>query len=146
MAKMNSKFKYMLDAAPSITFRNGAAAALTATANTNAIALDQLDGYWNTQGELADTTFAIVVNVNAIDTTSDETYLLELEAGPVGFGSSIKTHRLPVNKTGQYVMLVDIDTIKHMKADVAALRIAATLGGTTPSLDFTAFIAGAIIR
>lgn len=146
MSKMNSKFKYMLDAAPAITFRDGDAAAVTATGNSAAIALDQLDGYWNS-GELADSTFAIVVNVLALDeVTGNETYTLELEAGPVGFGSSIKTDKLTISETGQYVMLVDIDTIVKMKADTAALRLAATLAGTTPSITYTAFIAGAILR
>lgn len=147
MAKMNSKFKYMLDAAPSITFRAPGSAAVTADAASDAITLDALDGHWNTEGELADTTFAIVVHVTALDaTTGDETYAIELEAGPAGFGSSIKPQKFVVTETGQYVMLVDIDTLKALKADVAALRLAVDVGGTTPSITYNAYIAGAILR
>lgn len=146
MTKMNSNFKYMLDAAPSITFRDGAAAALTADGNTNAITLDELAGHW-TSGELADSTFAVVVNVAELDEiTGDETYVLSLEAGPVGFATATKVGTLTVTETGQHVFLVDLDTVKKSKADAAALRIAVDVSGTTPSIKFTAFIAGAIIR
>lgn len=146
MTKMNSNFKYMLDAAPSITFRDGAAAAITADTNTSAITLDQLDGYW-TSGELADQTFAVVVNVESLDeVTGDETYVLNLVAGPVGFATSVNVGTITVTETGQHVFLVDLDTVKKSKSDAAALRIAVDVGGTTPSIKFTAFIAGAIIR
>lgn len=147
MAKMNSKFKYMLDAAPAITFRAPDAAAITADGAAGTVTLDKLDGYWNTEGELADTTFAVVVNVSALDTTTgDETYVLNLEAGPVGFATSLVVGRLTITEPGQYVILVDIDTVVKQKADTAALRLSADVGGTTPSITFGAFIGGAILR
>lgn len=144
MAKMNSKFKYMFDAAPSITLRDGDAAAITADGNTNAIALDQLDGYWNTQGEVADVTFAIIVHVTAIDrANADETYSIVPQFGPAGFATNVVYGGLNgITKTGQYVILVDLDTVKAIKADVAALRLAVDVGGTTPSITFKAWIAG----
>lgn len=147
MSKMNSNFKYMLDAAPAITFRAAAEAALTADGNTAAITLDKVLGYWNQNNVLADATFAVVVNVSTLDkTTGDETYTLNLEAGPVGFATSLVVGTLKVSSTGQHVILVDIDTVKKMKADAAALRIAVDVAGTTPIIDFVAFIGGAIIR
>jgi len=147
MSKMNSNFKYMLDAAPSITFRDAAAAALTADANTNAITLDELGGYWNASNELADSTFAVVINVSALDeTTGDETYVINLVAGPVGFATSLVVGTVTVSETGQYAILVDVDTIRKQKANAAALRLAVDVSGTTPSIDFVAFIGGAIIR
>ena len=147
MSKLKSYFKYMLDAAPSITFRDAAAAALTADANTNAITLDALDGYWNTSAELADSTFAVVINVSALDeTTGDETYRIDLVAGPVGFATSVVVGTVTVTEVGQHVILVDVDTIRKSKPNAAALRLAVDVAGTTPIIDFVAFIGGAIIR
>lgn len=147
MAKLKSNFKYMLDAAPSITFRDGSAAALTADASTAAIVLDTLDGYWNTNNELADSTFAVVINVNALDeVTGDETYVINLVAGPVGFATSTVVGTVTVTETGQHVILVDVDTVRKSVPNAAALRLNVDVSGTTPSIDFTAFIGGAIIR
>jgi len=147
MAKLKSNFKYMLDAAPSITFRDAAAAPLTADGNTAAIVLDTLDGYWNDNNELADSTFAIVVNVNALATAgADEEYVLNLVAGPVGFATSTVVGTITVLETGQHVFLVDIDTVRKSVPDAAALRIAVDVTGVAPSIDFVAFIGGAIIR
>jgi hypothetical protein len=147
MAKLKSNFKYMLDAAPAITFRDAAAAPITADASTAAIVLDTLDGYWNTSNELADSTFAVVINVSAIDRgTGDETYVLNLVAGPVGFGTSTVVGTVTVVEPGQYVILVDADTVRKQVANAAALRLNVDVSGTTPSIDFVAFIGGAIIR
>lgn len=68
MAKMNSKFKYMFDAAPSVRLieRNGTPQ--VASFNSAAVALDKLEGHW-TSNELADQTFALVVNVTDIESS-----------------------------------------------------------------------------
>ncbi len=146
MAKMNSPFKYMYDAAPEAAVVVKDHATHTATFNAPAVLLDKLSGHW-TSGELADQTFAVVVNVESLDfTTTDETYVLELEFGPVGFGSSVKPFKLNVVAPGQYAFLIDFDTIKAIKADVAAFRLVATLAGTTPIIALHSWIAGAIIR
>lgn len=149
MAKMNSKFKYMYDAAPSIKLAPNDGVAVTADTNFTPYALDQLNGYWNTQGELADQTFAVVINVDSIDTTTgDETYVFSLQFGDaVGFGSGTTiTHRIAVTGPGQYVALVDIDTVKAMLDDATHMRLQLDVTGTTPIAVFKAFIAGAIIR
>lgn len=245
MAKLKSKFKYMFDAAPSISLLTSAAAKV-ATFNGDALVLDELDGYWNTN-ELADDAFAVVVNVLALNATdrtatmtfvsvvntdtftlsdgvdskvftcvtaganiengefnvggsdtltaaaaaaaindayadgdiaisatsalgvitltnhlgtggtiteaettitttafagNNETYALELEFGPVGFGTSIKTGALTISETGQYVILVDVDTIKAMKSNAAAIRLVGTLAGVSPSITAYSWIAG----
>lgn len=147
MAKMNSKFKYMFDAAPSITLEAKTAPARTADGNTSEIVLDQLDGHWNVLGELADQTFAVAVNVTALDqTTGDETYELSLVFGDEGFAESLVTHTLAVSAPGQYVFLVDVDTVRAALDVADRMRIALDVNGTTPSIDFHAWIAGAIIR
>lgn len=150
MAKMNSKFKYMYDAAPSIALAANGGVALTADTNLTAYALDQLNGYWNTEGELADQTFAVVINVEDLDlTTGDETYVFSLQFGDaVGFGGgTVITHRLVATAAGQQLAaLVDIDTVKAMLDDATHMRLQLDVSGTTPSITFKAFIAGAIIR
>lgn len=62
MAKMNSKFKYMFDAAPSVRLIARDNVAKTASFNSSPVTLDKLEGHW-TSNELADQTFALVVNV-----------------------------------------------------------------------------------
>jgi len=148
MAKMNSKFKYMYDAAPASALIVKDHAAKTASFDGPAVVLDKVLGYWNVADPiLADSTVAIAINVEEVETsTGDETYELALEVGPEGFATSVTTHTVTVTGPGQYVMLVDFDTIKAMKDDAAAVRIAGTLGGTTPSIKLHAWFAGAIIR
>jgi hypothetical protein len=145
MSRMNSKFRYMYDAAPASALIAKDGAAHVATFNGTAIALDELDGYWNTN-ELADEVFAIAVNVTAIDhTTGDETYTVELEFGPAGFATSVKTSKLTIGAVGQYAILVDAATLRAMKADGNTIRLVGTLAGTTPSITLHAWIAGAIV-
>lgn len=246
MAKMNSNFKYMFDAAPSITLIAKDGVAKTENFNGTPIVLDEVDGYWNS-GELADQTFAVVVNVTALtksarratmtfasvvatdtftlsdgvnskvftavdadpviedgeflvgadntataanaaaaiqaafvagdiaisatsalavitltntlgtggtiteaETTitttafagNNESYTLELEAGPVGFATSIKPGVLTISEIGQYVILVDLDTIRAMKSDAASIRLVGTLAGVAPSITAHSWIAG----
>ncbi len=146
MAKMNSKFKYMFDAAPSITLEAKTAPARTADGNTATVVLDQLDGHWNPGVNLADQTFAVAVNVTALELGTDEEYVLSLVFGDEGFASSVTTHTINVTGPGQYVFLVDIDTVVAALADADRVRIAVDVTGTAPSIDFHAWIAGAIIR
>ncbi|USM11593.1 minor capsid [Citromicrobium phage vB_CbaS-RXM] len=142
MANMNTSHRYVYDAAPATLFRARTAAALTANGNSNTVNLDKLDGYWNTDGELADETLAVIVNVTALDTADgDETYSLALQpldgAGAALTGVSLGT--LPIKGIGQYVLLVDAATVKQC-GDLSALRIAATVAGTTPSITFHAWM------
>jgi hypothetical protein len=143
--KMHSRFRYMYDAAPASALRAKALPARTATANEAEKALDQLQGYWTT-GELADATFAVVVNVDALDAVTG-TYSIELEAGPVGFASSkVVGSLVGVTKTGQYVIPVDLETVLALKADTAAIRLKTVVtdtdgaGAGVPSIDYHAFL------
>lgn len=238
MAKMNSAFKYMYDAAPSIALLPKDGAVRTATFNGPEKALDQVEGYWNTN-ELADKTFAVVVHVTELNTsklshvltltaveaddevgisdgsivltfkaddnfavgadddetaanladaindahTNDgllvtafatnntvtlishtsgtvtalaggsivasappagpaETYTLDLVAGPAGFATSVAIGKLTVSEVGQYVILVDIDTLRLSKPDATAIRLVGTLNGAQPRLTAHAWITG----
>lgn len=151
MAKMNSQFKYMYDAAPSVALVAKDHIAKTASFNGVSVALDTVGGYWNApRGAksriLADTTFAVVINVEEVDTATDEAYTAAVEFGPLGFADSVKIGELKITKPGQYVILVDADTVAFMQEDVAAMRLAVTAEGTTPSITLHAFIGGRIIN
>lgn len=142
MAKMNTKYRYMLDEAPAATLI-AKGAAKTASFNAPALTLDTVRGYWNDPHYLADTAFVVAVNVEAIDaTTGDETYTIELEFGTAAFAASVTTHTLVVKGPGQYVMIVDAETVAAMLPAVEAVRIAATLAGTSPSITLNAWLAG----
>ena len=150
MAILKSKFKYMLDEAASITFRSRSAAAITADGVAGTIVLDDLNGYWNNNNELADQTFAIAINIATLELGDDEEYELNLEFGDdASFTNSIITHTLPVTGEGkQLVMLVDMDTVQSELPTATRMRINVdvTASSGSPSITFDAFIAGAIIR
>ena len=141
MAKMNTSHRYIFDAAPATLFRGRQLATITATGNSDVVTLDQVLGYWTDTNELADETLAVVINVESFDVSdADETYVLTLEAGPVGFGSAVTIGTITVAATGQHVILVDVPTLKLQGVTLAALRVKATLGGTTPILGYSAFM------
>lgn len=143
MANMNTSHRYIYDAAPATLFRARTAAAATADGNSNVVTLDKLEGYWNTAGELADETLAVVINVTDVDTTTgDETYSLTLQAvdssgsvlGNVTLGGFV------VPGIGQYVLLLDVPTIQSIQSGLSGLRLALDVGGTTPSITYHAWL------
>lgn len=145
MSFLNTKFQYMYDAAPAVSLRAKTDAQLTATAAGAALALDQVEGYWN-NGELADKTFAVVVNVTAVD--PDGTYDIELQGGPAGFASNKVLGALKgITTPGQYVLLVDVKTAVALKADLAAIRLNTVItdtdgaGANVPGITFHAWLA-----
>lgn len=143
MAKMNTSHRYVYDAAPATLFRARTAAAIAATANSDVVVLDTVQGYWNVDGELADETLAVIVNVTEIDaTTGDETVTFELKATDAA--GVVQTEAvlgsLTVNKVGQYVFLVDAASVKLAAEDFGGLVITATLAGTTPSVGYHAWM------
>jgi hypothetical protein len=147
MSKLGTKFRYMYDADPSAALRAKGQADIVATAAQPALALDKVGGYWNTLGELADSTFAVVVNVTLVD--PDGTYDIELQAGPVGFATNKVIGALRgVTATGQYVLLVDAITLKALKSDAAAIRLNAVVtdtdgaGANVPGINFYSWITG----
>lgn len=145
MAKMNTSHRYIFDAAPATLFRGRDAVAITASAESDEVTLDEVLGYWTDANELADETLAIVINVEAADaTTGDETYTLVATCGADGAGgndlNAIEVGTVEVEGPGQYVLLVDVPTVKLQYAAANTIGISATLAGTTPSLTYAAFM------
>lgn len=142
MANMNTSHRYIYDAAPATLFRARTAAAVTADGDSNTVVLDALDGYWNTAGELADETLAVVINVTALDeTTGDETYDFTLKAtNAAGVPQIVNLGTLRVPAVGQYVLLLDVPTLKRVDADVGGLELSLDVSGTTPSITYHSWL------
>lgn len=132
MSKMNTSHRYVYDAAPATLFRARTAAAIVATADSDEVVLDKLDGYWNVDGELADETLAVIVNVTDINTSGDATYTFALGAtdGEGAPEAAATLGSLVVTEVGQYVFLVDAATVAKV-ADFGGLQIGVTIGGTS---------------
>jgi len=148
MGKFNSGFKYMYDAAPEVALLPKDHVAHVASFNGAAVALPQVEGWWNQPQYPADNVFAVAINVEAVDTaTGDETYALSLAFGTDDtFATEIVQQTVHVKKAGQYAILVDMDTVvKQLGAAPTACRIEATLAGTTPSITAHAWLAGSIV-
>lgn len=79
MAKMNSGYRYMFDAAPSINLLPAKAPAYEADFASAEIEFDTLKGYW-TSNELADQSLAIIINVTDIAAASARTATITLTA------------------------------------------------------------------
>lgn len=140
---MKSEVKYSFDAAAEATLRNAADGAETATAAETPIDLDRLDkAYWD-NGDIANGVFTTVVHVSALDVAdADETYTLTFEVDDVsGFTSPTVVGTCVVTATGVYSVILDSDTIKKRDPDARYLRVNATLGGTTPSITYGAWLA-----
>lgn len=136
--KMN-KLRYMYDAAVEARLRAKGLADLLADTPGTPLVLDLLTGYWTT-GELADQTLAVVANVTALDkTTGDETYVLN-----VATNNNVIVGTATVKSTGQYVILLDMGTVKKADPTVTSLRLDIDVSGTTPIINFHSWIANII--
>jgi hypothetical protein len=142
MAKMNTSHRYIYDAAPATLFRARTAAAVTADGNSTEVVLDEVKGYWNTAGELADETVAVIVNVTALDeATGDETYDFTLKATDgAGTVQIANLGTIRTGAVGQYVFLLDVATLKLVDGDVGGLLLALDVSGTTPSITYHAWM------
>lgn len=143
MATMKSKGKWIYDAHPSVLFRAPGTAALTATGTTTALALKPLvDAYWD-NGEQPNRELTIAVNVEAADAAAnDETYVLSAEVSGDGFTTSYQVAYIVLprgNAIGCWTVIVDMDDVQRY-GTMTQIRLKATLGGTTPSLAFAAWM------
>ena len=116
-----------------LMLRDGAAAAITSTSAETAIAL----------GVRTVEEFYVVINVSALDhTTGDETYTITVETdSAVAFPSATTVASLTVTATGTYELPLTGPFIAQTDPTAAAIRVKATLGGTTPILKYGAWIA-----
>jgi hypothetical protein len=134
--KMNSRFRQMYDAAVGTLFRDRLQADITATADSAVLTLDKLTGYWTDGNELADQLLPVIVNALKVDhTTGDETYKIDVVTN-----NGVVVGTAKVVGVGQYVILVDADTLHLSDPTATSIKLTATLGGTTPILNYAAWL------
>lgn len=133
---MNSAVNYIYDEATA--FRKPTDAAITASADSTAIALDRMTNHTGAYADkLGNQVYTVVLVVTALDTgTGDETYAVQVETD----GGAAVSQAVTVTAVGTHVFHIDRDTIDLADSDAASLNIAATLGGTTPSLSYYAWM------
>lgn len=148
MAVNSSQTRMNFDTAAAVTLRDVTDGAETSTASETAVSLAELDGaYWHA-GEIPHGVFLIGVNVTAIDQTSDETYVVSIQVDDTLAMSdspvTIASYTLTDLGTGTYVFAIDSKMIPVLDPDTSGtdkwVRITATLGGTTPSITYGAWI------
>lgn len=135
--KMGSRFKQLFDAATATLFQPRNSADVTATGDsTNVVALDKLQGYWTDGNELADQTLPIIINASVVDhTTGDETYKIDVVTN-----NGVVVGTAAIKAVGQYVIFVDGATLHLSDPTAASLKLTATVAGTTPILNYTAWL------
>jgi hypothetical protein len=134
---------YPFDTEPEITLRNGLDSAETASANETPISLKPSGGaYWQNHSQ----TFiysAAVIHVTELDKTDgDETYAIKVEVSTdQGFSSPVVVDTVTITDTGEYVITLHGPTIEKIAPGANYVRVGCTLGGTTPSIKYYAWLA-----
>ena len=142
MANMNSKVKFTVDKDASVTLRASSAAQITATTAETGISLNPGTAYWSL-GNIPLQTVAVNFLVKTIDrTTGDEAYTLTVEvATTVGGSYTVVGTLAALTTAGVYTLLLDLDRVLKQVPGAAFIRVNATLAGTTPILDYDAYLA-----
>lgn len=124
--------KAIYDAESTVLLRATGSAAITSTATSAVDFKIEAGG-----------AFAVAINVEALDVAdADETYSFSV-VGQDAAGSNDVTLLTtgPITSTGEHLIYVDADTaVKMAGASVEKLALTATLGGTTPSLTYSAWL------
>ena len=146
-----SRVRALIDTDASVTLRNVADGAETATATETAISLNELDNaFWDDGNQIPYGTFTVAVHVTALDKTDgNETYVLSLLVDDTSnlSDSPVTIASMTIVSTGYYTFVVDSKNIPLLDPDTSGtdkwLAIGATLGGTTPSITYGAWLAKA---
>lgn len=149
MGVNQSRVRNLYDADASVLLRNVADGAETATATEAAISLNELDtAFWQDGNEIPYGVFTVGVNVTALDLTdTNETYTLDLIVDDTSNMSDTPrvVASLAIRAVGYYTLVVDSKNIPLLDSDTSGtdkwLAIRATLGGTTPSITYGAWLA-----
>lgn len=151
MTVTSSRVRALLDTDASVTLRNVTDGAETSTATETAVSLNELDNaFWDDGNQIPYGTFTVAIHVTAIDrTTGDETYTLALLVDDTSnlSDSPVTVASISISQVGYYTLVVDSKNIPLLDPDTSGtdkwLAIRATLGGTTPSITYGAWLAKA---
>lgn len=140
MARSEVNYIYEADTA----FRGPGEAALTASGEVGTFALDKLSKAreGDQKNKLGAEGYAIVIAVSAADVADgDETYVFDIEVQAAGGANAVTAMTFPVVGAGQHVVALDSHTLEKLSADREELALNLTVGGTTPSIEFAAWVA-----
>lgn len=141
-----SEVSYTFDA--DTAFRAPGQAPVTATGEIGTVALDKMvnarEG--DQKNKLGAEFYDVVIVVEASDDgNADETYSFDVEIQGAGGANAIVAGAVaaPRGVPGQYVIKLDGHTLEKLSgaADRVELALNLTVGGTTPSATFSAWLA-----
>lgn len=150
MGVNQSRVRAIYDADAAVLLRNVADGAETSTATETAVSLNELDtAFWQDGNEIPYGLIEVGVHITAIDrTTGDETYTFDLIVDDVSNMSDtpkVVASLTGITTAGFYTMYVDSKNIPLIDSDTSGadkwIAIKATLGGTTPSVTYGAWMA-----
>lgn len=136
-----SRTARLVDAEATVTLRDLADGAETATATETPVRLPRLSGaYWQPD-DGPDGTLHISVDVTELSLTG--TYTLELVADSSSTVSTSPTtvHSVAITAVGSFRFDLDLKTIRDLAGDDAAyLAARVVIGGSDPSINYGAWI------
>ena len=140
MARSEVNYIYEADTA----FRGPGESALTASGEVGTFALDKMVNArsGDQKNKLGAEGYAIVIAVEDINLAdADETYVFDIEVQAAGGVNAVTAATFPVVSTGQHVISLDAHTLEKLSVDREELSLNLTVGGTTPSITFAAWVA-----
>ncbi len=122
------------------SFRDPGSVAVVANTET-VLPLDKLTKSRGDQlDKLGAQAYAVVIAVSAM-TTVDETYVFTINVGATGSEDTTEVGTITVTGTGQWVVLLDAETIEKLDADHEGMELDLVVAGSNPSITFAAWLA-----
>lgn len=137
-----SEVNYIYDA--DTAFRAPGSAPLAASGEVGTFALDKLVNVRDSdqRNQLGAEEYHIIIAVEALSTANgDETYVFDVEIQGAGGTNPVTAVTVPVVATGKAVIPLDADTLEKLSAEREELALNLTVGGTAPSIAFSAWVA-----
>jgi hypothetical protein len=139
MAKMTSAVKHSYDVDPKVLFRALGSAAVTADGGSDVLSIHALTAaYWQTDGEVADKRFDVVIVVEATTVTNAIALKLQVDDAD-DMGSAVDVFSLSDPAVGTYTIPVDADQLEALIANPSHVRMYVDLGASD-SINYSAWI------
>lgn len=139
MATSEINYIYEADTA----FRAPGSAPVIASGSIGAFTLDKLVNVRDSdqRNTLGAEEYDIVIAVETLDTANaDETYVFDVAIQAAGGVGAVTAVTFPVVASGKSVISLDSDTLEKLSTDREELALNLTVGGTTPSITFSAWV------
>lgn len=142
MSVFASSNRFPIDAL--LILRPSGEAAMTASAASDSYyTVDVLTSYWASGDEASDLDFVAVFTVEAAPVGTG-TYVLSIQASTsTGFGSPVTVGSVTVSAAGEYVVSINREELIAAFGSgntTGYLRAYATIGGTSPSIQWNVYL------